>query len=1170
MSSVSFVGIALEVESVTQIALATVRVEFTQDPLAVSSSGTHDALNAANYAITGPGSVVIKSCGVVYGNTQAIDIFTTGPIPAGNWLLTVSNVQTASGASLQAPTQMAFTVTIVGGLQDVNGGAVNDSDEDLIHKHLNPYLKGKGWDALVAALATGEKTNRENNQLAFDQLFTSTASGLYLERRAADSGIQRPDSMGLSDALFRDYVIRVTNNKLTEESFLEVLETFYGDASVRASNTTAQSEPYALHDGDDLTIVVDEETTIPVVFATSDFAIVGAAKAVEVAAAITRAARNVGSTAWAAPSTDPVTGISTVVIYSGSLGLSSAVRVAGGRAQNVLQFADVLPVYGAFSSFSWTITFTAATNTVRFTTTSSVVDLTQLRAGDYVNIYGTEFATNNQGSFTVTNVGVTYPLSQYFEIVNTKGFAQTVTQTAQADLLFFRPTRETIHAASDRAVIVSVPGEDADVIMPATSQAVIRQELSGAYGIVNSPVTVSSMLRQNGVVTATATSHGFSTGDWVYIDGAVASSTLPTVVAGNGQNTTAYAATTTTSLVFSVGVASQGPWCSVVALSDGRVLSFGGMDSNLGTGNNATQLYTVTGSTSHAPNGTQYTVSGVADANYPQSWGMIGAVRLTNPAAGNKALACGGTGQFRAGVATGSALSYLYTPVAGTTGSWTATGSMNDFRAGHALVQRSDYLVMAIGGVGGTGTAVATTETYNSITGTWTLHASLNVARVQPEALQLNTTDVLVVGGRTTGWGNRIDFTTPASCGTLTNVCELYNISGNTWTNVGPTAYARVGHRMFLLDDGRVICIGGIGYDPTQGTSANSTALATTEIYDPNLKHWYPGPTMGVGRAFFAAARSGNKIYIVGGAGSATGFYNPFMVEYLDLTTMKFKVSANRCGVSPCKTSATMIADGLMFTGTGMSGFNSTNNTENIVLTPAYDTFMAGGQVDGLHSVTRVDANTFTFTTDTQDYTSFGACTATPVKANSSTIPGPFVYDPQSGVAVTGSTSTLSTQLSAGLQYASITVADATQFPDEPGWLVFDFGYAQQFQPVRYLGRLSSTQLALDYTYKFPQTIPVGASVTLLQQKGPWVPSAPQSVGSFYLTDSSSGRIAAASTISSIAAAGVTVNLTVAYPGDYGLGNWGYPSHGNYKISDEVLVWGSNDPDTDLATARET
>jgi hypothetical protein len=35
------------------------------------------------------------------------------------------------------------------------------------------------------------------------------------------------------------------------------------------------------------------------------------------------------------------------------------------------------------------------------------------------------------------------------------------------------------------------------------------------------------------------------------------------------------------------------------------------------------------------------------------------------------------------------------------------------------------------------------------------------------------------------------------------------------------------------------------------------------------------------------------------------------------------------------------------------------------------------------------------------------------------------------------------------------------------------------------------------------------------------------------------------------------------------LGGEGLPTHGNYKLSDAVTVWGSDNQDGDLTTARE-
>ncbi|MGH7750009.1 MAG: hypothetical protein ACREQ5_35360, partial [Candidatus Dormibacteria bacterium] len=287
---------------------------------------------------------------------------------------------------------------------------------------------------------------------------------------------------------------------------------------------------------------------------------------------------------------------------------------------------------------------------------------------------------------------------------------------------------------------------------------------------------------------------------------------------------------------------------------------------------------TITGSTSHTPNGTQYSLTNVLDATVGNV-AFAGACLLIHPAAGNKALLAAGTSDGITGFGVITGACSLYTPGAGN-GTWAATGSLAQARCGFAFVQRTDGSVMAIGGH--YAAPLTSCETYSPIASTWTTSGALNLARTQPEAIQLNNTDILVAGGRTNTL-TFLDYTTLTDIGAVTDTCETYNISGNAWSYVGKMSIARVGHKLFKLDDGRVIAIGGIGYNPTQGTT--NAYLNSTEIYDPNLKYWSKGPSMAVPRAFFAAGRIGNSIYVMGGSETST------VIEYLDTVSMKWKTS---------------------------------------------------------------------------------------------------------------------------------------------------------------------------------------------------------------------------------------------------------------------------------------
>lgn len=238
-----------------------------------------------------------------------------------------------------------------------------------------------------------------------------------------------------------------------------------------------------------------------------------------------------------------------------------------------------------------------------------------------------------------------------------------------------------------------------------------------------------------------------------------------------------------------------------------------------------------------------------------------------------------------------------------------------------------------------------------------------------------------------------------------------------------------------------------------------------------------------------------------------------------------------------------------------------------------------GRGYNGIWIITKITGTTFSFeSTDAAvfapGYIDFGVAVMVAMKAKFSTIPGPFVYDTRAGVAITGTEAPLGVALHESRQYnvltlqASLTDPDpALRFPDELGYLVLDFGN-EIVGPIKYYGRLSDTDLSLDFSFRMPRDIGVGTVVSLLGHRGAFVPANPEGYGSFYATHSASGRIAASAALDEAVAAGIVMNKRVVYPGDLGLGNSGYPDAGNYKISDRVGIWGSNEPDADVETAR--
>lgn len=356
MSSITtFLGTGLALQSVSVgTGNIVLHVRFTQDPLATNPAGLHDALNPANYTLTGTiAGMVVLSAAIIPADPQAIDLTVSGPLPAGLWTLAVANITTAAADALQAPTSLSFSVIAVASQGPASMGAGNDDSEAVLRKHLNPALKGKAWRSIIAALATGDAYVRSVAAAAYDQLFKISASGAYLERLAAGEGLLKPAGLGMTDDLFRHLSIKTTAAKVTTPAALDVLEVFYGQDSVSAHLTSTRAEPFALTEGQTLQFLVDERDSVTVTFVTGDYVAIRAAFAAEIAAALNRAFEIARVPASAV--VDSSTGTKKVRVYSKAKGLESSMRISGGTAQPVFKFSSELTTYPSTSSSGPTI-----------------------------------------------------------------------------------------------------------------------------------------------------------------------------------------------------------------------------------------------------------------------------------------------------------------------------------------------------------------------------------------------------------------------------------------------------------------------------------------------------------------------------------------------------------------------------------------------------------------------------------------------------------------------------------------------------------------------------------------------------------------------------------------------------------------------------------------------
>ncbi|WP_328455455.1 DUF6603 domain-containing protein [Amycolatopsis sp. NBC_00438] len=171
----------------------------------------------------------------------------------------------------------------------------------------------------------------------------------------------------------------------------------------------------------------------------------------------------------------------------------------------------------------------------------------------------------------------------------------------------------------------------------------------------------------------------------------------------------------------------------------------------------------------------------------------------------------------------------VFDPAAGV---WTLTSAMSTARHGHTATALPDGRILVTGGSGvrpgQEDGALASAELFHPATGTWTAATPMGDARSGHQAVVLDDGRVLVIGGAAPTGNGREE---------ALAYCELYNPDKNEWTATGTLAQARKGHQATVLPTGWVLVTGGDPVVAADGT-VDPHSLATAELFDPALQKW--------------------------------------------------------------------------------------------------------------------------------------------------------------------------------------------------------------------------------------------------------------------------------------------------------------------------------------------
>jgi N-acetylneuraminic acid mutarotase len=195
---------------------------------------------------------------------------------------------------------------------------------------------------------------------------------------------------------------------------------------------------------------------------------------------------------------------------------------------------------------------------------------------------------------------------------------------------------------------------------------------------------------------------------------------------------------------------------------------------------------------------------------------------------------------------------------------WKETTSLRTPREAPAVVGLRDGRALVTGGERGENdgnVSYSSTYVFDPAGESWTRSGLMNAARSNPSAVLLQDGRVLVAGGR---------YIDGRHDPRLLDDSELWDPTTGTWSRTGRLAHVQIGASAVVLEDGRVLLVGGVA-----SRESHRFEQASAEIYDPMSGRWTSAGSLATSRSGFALVALADGGALVAGGFGGGGTTNP-------------------------------------------------------------------------------------------------------------------------------------------------------------------------------------------------------------------------------------------------------------------------------------------------------